>query len=332
MKHVLGVAGVLVACALGLGVQSETARPGAERPQRTQKPLEPTTVTDLTGILSTRAVWPVGTPLYVSINAASVVDDRPHILRVQGDWKHAPPIEQYLHSAATLVCPGPDTTWSDRKFLAGVPSNPEMPVTFIVKVSHPQGPAPKGATPPRSPLTLPVQIKGTIDELLKGVRLPDLDEALTKELNATFYRNGWNSDRVPRLWLGTYTNCEGEKETEYPGICHVLAKHPDTTFAVRLEVLRDSKVVARAFAWWRGTDKFVTPYEGMLSVEGADGTLTMPPIQGGTWSLRIKADPELALRDFESNQYWTGDIIVPLRVVDGSDWESLRANGEDKRP
>jgi hypothetical protein len=288
------------------------------------------TVRDATGMLATRPVWPVGVPLYVSINPGPVVDTKPHVIRITGEWPGAPVMESHaIPSTIRCVMPRPGITWDDHASLAGTaPTGSE--VRFRLSVTDPEGRDPKSPRVTRRSLTLPVKLAGTVADVMTGVALPDVDAALATQLNATFHRHGWHSNDVPRLWVGTYTNCEGAPNTEYPGICHALARRPDTTFAARVDIMHDSIVVATASGWWRGTGRSVHPFEGMLDVEIVQDGYRDLPLNDGQWSLRLRSDPELALRDFESTRYWAGDVTVPLRVTDSSNWEALKANGEDR--
>lgn len=291
-----------------------TATP-ATAPQRLAR------VADSSGIIWTRPVWPVNVPLYVWVTPGPVMDAKSHQLRLKADFPDAPGINAYARGEGiACILPDPDMTWTDYNSHAGIPRAPRDAVNFSLAISSPEGSDPKARPKPTGPLKLPVQIKGTVEDILTGVPLPDLDEALVTQLNAQLYRRGWHSGGSPRLWLGVYTNCEGALYTQSPGICHVLARHPDTTFAVRLEVTNDGVVVASSAAWWRGERGSVTPYDGMLTLDVLQATLTSLRIDG-KWCLHVKSDPVMALRDFQSNRYWLGDVIVPLRVTDDSEWK-----------
>lgn len=288
----------------------------------------PLIATDSSATIYTRAVWPLNTPLYIAIDRRKLMDDKGHEIQLQAKIEAAPWIKEYIHSANRIMRPSPDTTWQDMRYLAGTVSLPCQSVSFDFKLTNPEGADPNAPQPPKSPLSLPVKVQGTIDDVLSGIKIPELDAALQTQLNATFYCRGWNSREKPRLWVGTYTHCEGIRGTKYPGICHVLKDHPDATFAARFEVVHDSVVVASSRAWWRGTADGVHPYDGMLELEIKAQDFLKLPLKDGLWSLRIRSDPETALRDFRSARYWLGDVTVPLKVTDSNDWESLKANGE----
>jgi hypothetical protein len=297
-------------------------------------PAAPPVVTDEAGILSTRPVWPVNVPLYVKVNRLPISDARAHDVTLHADIASAPAIQEHVYGLPVgCILPGPGHTWDDMTRLAGTPREPADGVAFSVAVSDPEGKDPKAAEKPKR-LKLPVQVKGTVDEILTATPLPDLDAALPKELSARFYRRGWNSRGSPRLWLGTYTNCNGKEGTSYPGICHVLAKHPEVTFAIHVEVVHDGKAVASASGWWRGDAKYVSvnPFEGMLSVDILDESFDQLDRKDGKWRLHITPAPDVALRDFGSSRYWHGDVKTPVNVTDSQNWDDLVASGEAKKP
>lgn len=311
--------------------QVESGKAANKQPPA-ERQAAPPVVSDEAGVLSTRPVWPVNVPLYVTVNRGRFFDAKPHDLTLSAELPSAPVIKEHVIQSGLTVDPEPDMTWRDWKYLAGTPVASAAGVKFSLNVADPQGQDPKGPARPKAPIMLPVQVKGTLDEILTGTPLPDLDAALRKELNATLYRRGWNSNGSPRLWLGTYTNCDGKTGTEYPGICHVLAKHPDVTLAVRVEVLHDGKLVAKASAWWRGVARYksVEPFEGMLAPEVLDNDFDNLDPKDGKWALHFVPAPEVALRDFESIRYWKGDASAPVKVTDSRDWAELKANGDDK--
>lgn len=273
-------------------------------------------VSDKAGVVTTRARWPLGVPLYVQINHLPFVDAKSHDLDVTADIPNSEPMTRYLYPRFTMVSHGPDTTWNDHTHLAGTPPAPAEEVNFLYSLTYPEGVDTSVPPNPSGSLSVPVHIGGTIDDLMTGLGWPALDATLKTDLNALLYRRGFRSQGMPRLWIGTYTNCEGWPDNEYPGICHELVRHPHVTFAARIEVIRDEKVVAWAAGWWRGVGQSIHPFEGMLKLTVVDEAHLNSDAKDSTWQLRIKSDPEMALRDFRSTRYWLGEVLVPLRVTD----------------
>lgn len=274
-------------------------------------------VSDEAGVITTRAKWPLGVPLHVRVNPSLFVDSKPQLLHVLAELPQAIPITIAVSGRIVLLIdPGPEYTWQDQTHHAGTPLLSCNEILFRYSLTHPEGEDPTVLSKPTALLKVPVRVDGNIDDIIKGEPLPDLDASLMTELNARLYLRGHHSQGMPRLWVGTYTNCEGAVDTPYPGICHVLAKNSNVTFAGRFEVIRDSKVVAWTVGWWRGTDRSVNPIEGMLALTVVDEALLRSDAKDSKWQLHIKSDPEMALRDFESTRYWEGEVWVPLRVTD----------------
>jgi len=282
-------------------------------PESAPQPL----VSDEAGVISTRAKWPLGVPLHVRVNPLIFVDSKPQVLHVLADFPQSIPMTIAVPAQiVVLIDPGPEHTWEDQTHHAGTPLLSCNEVLFRCSLTPSEGEDPSVLSKPTASLKVPVRVDGTIDDIIKGQPLPDLDASLMTELNASLYLRHRHSQGLPRLWVGTYTNCEGSVDTPYPGICHILAKNSKVTFAARFEVIRDSKVVAWTVGWWRGTDRSVNPYEGMLALTVVDEALLHSDAKDSKWQLHIKSDPEMALRDFESTRFWEGEVWVPLRVTD----------------
>ncbi len=302
--------------------QSPKPAPKAERQPRKEEaaaavPATPPLVTDAAGVLSTRAVWPIGVPLYVRVNTFALADGKPHTITMRSDIAQAPAMELFAYPVRVVcILSGPDQTWDDLNTFAGTPLAATDAVRFTYTLADPQGNDPAAGPKPAQPLTLPVQIKGSITDLLTPTPLPDLEKAIPKQLNAALYLGGEFSKKPARLWIGTYTNCEGDSGTKYPGICNILVKHPDVTFAVKIDVIHDGVIVATTSAWWRGESKYktVTPFEGMLALTPVVEAFRSLDRTDGKWRLHLTPAPEVALRDFESTRYWKGEATAPVRA------------------
>jgi hypothetical protein len=285
---------------------------------------DPETVTDPSRTVKTRARWPVGVPLFVEFSTREFRGEKPRTVKFTSDLPDAPTVEQQILPVGMHISPPRDMPWEDYKACVGTPAKKMTKVRFTaVDAADPRN-APARAEVALT-LDLPVRVSGTVDDVLEGVAVPAIDQGLRKELNATFYRRGWQSNGSPRLWVGTYTNQSG-RDKKYPGICHILAKHEQVTLAVKLEVLHDGKPISSSTGWWRGVKEYtsVTPFNGMLRVELLDAEMEKLDRMDGKWQLRITSDPIMALRDFESTKYWKGEVIAPLHVTDAADWAGLK--------
>jgi hypothetical protein len=301
--------------------------PGAAAPK--QAVSGPETVTDPSRTVKTRARWPVGVPLFAEFSTHEFRAKKPRTIKFTSDLPNAPVVEKHILPAHMTISLPPDVPWDDGKACVGTPSKELTNVRFTAAGAADPGDALARANAVPT-FDLPVRVVGTVDDVLEGVAVPAIDQGLKEELNATFYRRGWHSNGSPRLWVGTYTNQSG-RDRQYPGICHILAKHDLVTLAVKLEVLHDGKPVCSGTGWWRGVKEHttVTPFNGMLKVELLEAGMEKLDRTDGKWQLRITSDPIMALRDFESTQYWKGEVVAPLRVTDAADWNGLRQEEAD---
>lgn len=288
----------------------------------------PKLVTDSSGHFRTRAQWPVGSPLYVGFRPSSVNASYRHsrtmfVRSELADSKEC--MWSILMSGAMYRMKS--RPWGDEMRHMGTPPEPASSLRLTRRLER--------FRETREPLvlssgtsTLGVRIEGTIDDVLKPVVLPDLDEAIVKRLNPMFHRRGWGERDQAILGVATYVACDHEPDDpRYPGMCQDLRRHPDVTFAAEFKVLHRGEVMAKARAWWRSTGTSVAPYNGELLLEDLAPDFYERDINDGQWSLRVSSDPDTALRDLGSTQYWKGDVTIPLRGTDARTWDELKAAG-----
>ncbi len=265
-------------------------------------------------LLRTRARWPEGAEVYVSPQPPlwmmrSHVELRP--AQPDGQSVSLDPLEVGLIRVIHHV-PRPQE-WADgaRPILLCALKTPALPLDLIKK-PWPPPPQTEYAKPdlddPKwQPHTIaryefPVRVEGTIDECMRRVAIPAVDEAL---------RCGTYSGKVA---YGMLTVTLSDPATL--AISSALAQ-VNATFAARLEVLRDGECIVSQRAWWSATgdsrgyftaittrDWNIFPPKGMRFV-----------VEDHAWALRITPDQEVALRDYESERCWDGEPIeVPIEV------------------
>jgi len=90
------------------------------------------------------------------------------------------------------------------------------------------------------------------------------------------------------------------------------------TFAVQVQLLCDGSPIGESRAWWKALvlpgATLIDPIENGL-VLTREKDKPFPVITDHAWTARIRSDPELALRDLESDRFWDGDVTVPVRVI-----------------
>ncbi|MBX3317380.1 MAG: hypothetical protein KF902_11025 [Phycisphaeraceae bacterium] len=290
----------------------------------------PKLVTDSSGHFRTRAQWPVGSPLYVGFVRASV-DPSWHSSRsllvrssLESTSERKWHVERLGVVYAVVAAP-----WDDGLGLMGTPTAPMDSLRLHRTVTKRTGDRKPSVQTTHHTSTLRVRIEGTVDDVLKPASLPDIDEAIGSRLSPSFHRRGWSSvPKQPCLVVAVMTGCDGDpNDPRNQGMCRDLARHPDVTFAAKFDVLHRGEVMATARAWWRSTGSRVAPYNGELLLEDVAADLHDRDINDGQWSLRVRSDPDTALRDLGSTRYWKGDVTVPLRATDARTWEELKAAG-----
>ncbi len=293
-------------------------------------------VTDPNGVFLCRERWPLGVPLRVLVETGAFLGERSRTLRAKGALGQAKWIVEPIWEFDLLASLGPDLTWDDRTHLAGVPGSASDGVALAYSVRGRGWRRVARIAVAKGVTVLPVRIGGAVGDIMTGVSLPDLDRSLATALDARFHRRGLHSDGEARLLLGMMVGRAGTG-AQNSAVFDVLATHPEVTFAALFEVIHAGRVVARTRGWWRGR----TSAKGQLGVSPMDGPARMrvsieiegldeADVADGRWSLRVASDPEMALRDFDSSAYWLGDVVVPLRVTDISNWEELKREEEGR--
>lgn len=146
-------------------------------------------------------------------------------------------------------------------------------------------------------LEIPYTIGGSIEEILTGVKSAELDSRIAGiqyEVGP-----GWVS-------CGTWSVTGGSAE----GI----------GFGVIMEFYRDGVLIAKERHWWDGS----TATGDWDRVRGSERVRLDPPPAsprrvsdakpGENWTIKIKSDPETALRVIDRAQYWEGEVEIPLII------------------
>jgi hypothetical protein len=148
---------------------------------------------------------------------------------------------------------------------------------------------------------VPYVIRGTIDELITPVVDPALD-GLVASIRYRINENGY-----PQRWVES-TCTSGTR---------------DIGFGVIMEHIHDGETRAIERVWWQGglplhtnarvplRNEWVTR-ERFQGVSQSGGGLRPKP--GENWTVRIRSDPETALRVIDADKYWQGDVTIPLTI------------------
>lgn len=172
-------------------------------------------------------------------------------------------------------------------------------VTLADGPSAPDGTRSGGREVFTGTVSLPVIIAGDATDLVRPVESEPIARALRQCLS-------------PLL----LTDADGTLSVElFPGgtdrVHIAMAATPELTLALRLELLAGPRVVGTGEVWWRldtaGARTHLYPHYTRVQLTRVGG-----PAAGETMSLRLVGDPVVALRNFDADRCWAGEIEVPV--------------------
>lgn len=252
-------------------------------------------------LIATRATWPANVPLAF------------HSGQVWGSGRFGSALFQPKPRGDALPprsgWPNPDLSheqvWTDNLWSFPPKTAGEqtitVDVTLLARDAAPpaQGSGGSGLAKPldrelwRGTIRRTVLVSGDVNSLLSPVRSMAADDAVKRAL-------------APRL----------VKLPTSGTLCLSLTRPDDRalealTLPLRIEFVRDDEVVASASRFYPavGLGGLLNP---PLLIEGDAKAVEEADPKDPRWLVRIKADPELALRDFPSSAYWDGLIELPL--------------------
>jgi hypothetical protein len=147
-----------------------------------------------------------------------------------------------------------------------------------------------------------VEVEGSLAEMLRPAEDPALQEAVMAAFSRGVTR--WASGGSPL------------RVSFDPGATIELG-FADTAVGAAVEILREGTVARRLEIWWplrpgaTGAGWLVA-YEDEPLLREANST-------DGLWQMRVRGEPDLALRAGAAASYWDGEFTVPLVVRDRKD-------------
>jgi hypothetical protein len=93
-----------------------------------------------------------------------------------------------------------------------------------------------------------------------------------------------------------------------------LSRPDDIAIGLRAEILHGDQVMVQVCVW-RGRE-WSTDFRKPIFMQGDAERVYSADLDDPLWILRIRGDAEVALRDFEHDSYWNGDVTLPLSEVD----------------
>lgn len=101
-----------------------------------------------------------------------------------------------------------------------------------------------------------------------------------------------------------------------------LREYANVTFGLKLEFVRHGEVVAWAQGWVGGDIGKRQPLR-VFQLMGDGSELVKGMQQSDEWSIRVRGDGLMALRDAMGTKYWAGEIVLPLNRIDLRGLEAL---------
>jgi hypothetical protein len=261
-----------------------------------------------------RPVWPAGVPIAV----------RPADL-----YWYASAGRMGTNIEARLVdqvdAPGPWVRFKEELFTFGQPTwsdgyaelgplpagRQDMRVEFRILAQERSG-AEAGGEPLWSTVVrFPIQIVPTIGEVLTPVADPRLDEEIAA---------GFVASPQPPAPQPPFVEIRDSRGWRAFGFELIRVAQPDVAIALKVEFLREGRVIATSRAWDSQSSPMgslrggVNGFSPMLVINGDEKALRDFDLKSGRWSVRITPDPELALRnlrDLERGKYWSGMVTLP---------------------
>ena len=233
----------------------------------------------------TRDPWPAGVPLFIEA-------------RMQSWWPyptgHSIVVTPRLPDAETLQFGGPL-----RGILLPLTEVQETTIEFDYTVSRARvrQPKPLYETVATGTKRITIRIAEQLKDDFKPIRDKQLDEILEAELS---YKLTRIDGKVRAIMFDT--RAMGSPDLE------------GLAFGVVLEFIFDDEVVASWPFWIMGGKSGA--FGGRMSAyEGDFEKLRQTPSTDG-WTLRVRSDPEIALRVIEAKKYWEGEITIPFIIND----------------
>ena len=249
--------------------------------------------------LVTRPVWPEGLPLYVHatydtwwplVNAFA--------MRVQPRLPGATPVMLFGGAAGPTAIEFGELTG---------PMEDVLTFDVVLYQRHWMGDHSEWTEIGTDVARVPVKIAGRLADIMTPVRAWQIDELLRTQARAHAFR----FDAQDHFVVEIDTRCTRR------AMCDRFA------FGVRGEFLLEGEVVAWTTYWWdAGADGFEF-YSFQNPIEGdVDRLRRMAPRE--RWSLRLRSDPEIAVRVVNRDLYWEGEVTIPLTLT----WDYLDPDGQ----
>ncbi len=233
----------------------------------------------------TRARWPRHTPIAVGIVPMYWHGEGGRTLVVTPQFGEQAPLIRSLE---------PDSLWAHRslewwrddKLIAGRPVDAAAPLAFRLELAVPT------KTLWKTSVAKTIEFVDTVDDIMQPVTSEAMNDRLARGLT------GW--------WV----------QTMLTGVTLSIPRDiadPSISVAARVELLHGDVVIAAASM--RASLSGSPMHCALFAAPDGSEVEILPDRDDSSWHIRVTADPELALHDFQATRYWSGSFIVPLSTV-----------------
>lgn len=261
---------------------------------------------DASFIINSRPVWPIGSDIYVECS----------LYRERAELWHEAKATPLSHSQLSVLkesrfydggCGGSISlpiAWSDDRTVLGSIDEATNSIVYNITIAQVMQPfgidVVRYAVICREQRTLPIRVQGSINDILKPVHSTEFEESLRGQVEQAQLIS---SGSKYFLHLKTPTRTIDLRDLN------------GATFAFTAEICDGNKVLATTEAWYdsRHRAEFSVFLPEMHLMPG----IAQLPLQSseGPLRLRIRSNPELALRNFSVDHYWDGTIEFQLDIT-----------------
>ncbi len=269
---------------------------------------------------ATREVWPADTPITVTLQ---IRDWWPDLMecRVRATPRFLSDAGEVLESGKPVVFYRGVSFYSMRQpYVLDLPALPESTRRLaldleidrrvfvdLTAVNQPQTPAQPADWEPVAArtITLNTQSGGPLQQVTQCVS----DEAATAAVQLAFNRPAmkWNAAQSPVRFQTDPTRT-------------AVSELNDTAVGVCVELLRDDDVARRLNIWWLGGLNVATGSNrnhGFEVVYEDQDLLRQVNVDDGRWRMRVRGNPQVALRAGNAPKHWLGEFTFPLALEPG---------------
>ena len=263
-------------------------------------------------VVSVRESWPANVPIRVRTWFSNWLTGEGCLVRVRPTDPDLAPFTKSVLSRGIFAHAD---AWGDGTVDIGVPpigiDELELLIEFVRDAQFLGGNPPVwtgGEVFGEHLLTLPVKVGGSTNDLIKEYSSDKFDESLSRLLRA----------ELSGAYLDLFWQDGGWFDIpDWPD---------DLVFAFIVELLHNRVVVGRTKAW--DVIDYGDLYLSEIRLEGDLEAMMNASNAGGEWLVRLSSDPETALRCFDCNTYWEGEIVVPAILENDPGWDQERISNQ----